>query len=238
MFKVKLYADGADKKLIFKINKNKLCSGFTTNPTLMRKDGVKDYKKFAKNILNKIKNKPVSFECFADNFNEIEKQARIIQSWSKNAYVKIPVTNTKGINCYKTISKLSKENINLNITAVFTYDQCKKIVHSISKSNKSCKIIISVFAGRIADTGRDPIPILKKCVNLIKKTNFKNLELLWASPREVLNIYQADELGVDIITVPYSFFEKIKLKNKDLNKYSIETVKMFYNDALKSRYKI
>lgn len=238
MFKVKLYADGADKELIFKINKNKLCSGFTTNPTLMRKDGVKDYKKFAINILKKIKTKPVSFECFADEFEEIEKQARIIQSWSKNAFVKIPVTNTRGIECYDTITRLSRDNINLNITAVFTYDQCKKIIKSISNSNKSCNIIISIFAGRIADTGRDPIPILKKCVKLIKKTKFKNLKLLWASPREILNIYQADTLGVDIITVPYLFFEKIKLKNKNLNNYSIETVKMFYNDALKSRYKI
>lgn len=238
MLKIKLYADGADKKLIFNYNKLSVCSGFTTNPTLMNKDGVKDYEKFSKEILKKVSKKPISFECFADDFPNIERQALKIKSWGKNVYVKIPISNTKGEFSYKTIQKLASHKTNLNITAVFTVKQVKEIIKSLKKSNTDCNVIISVFAGRIADTGIDPIPLMKKILKIIKNSKLKKLKLLWASPREVLNIYQANQIGVDIITIPYNFFSKLKLKNKNLDKYSIETVKMFYNDAKKSKYTI
>ena len=238
MLKIKLYADGADQKLIFDYNQLSNCSGFTTNPTLMKKDGVKDYEKFSKKILKKVSTKPISLECFADDFPNIERQALKIQSWGKNVYVKIPVSNTKGESSYMTIQKLAKKNINLNITAVFTIEQVREIVKSIKKSNTKCNAIISVFAGRIADTGIDPIPLMKKILKIIKASELRNVQLLWASPREILNIYQADKIGVHIITVPYSFFAKLKLKDKNLNDYSIETVKMFYDDAKKSKFKL
>jgi len=238
MLKIKLYADGADQKLIYNYNKLSTCSGFTTNPTLMKKDGVKDYEKFSKKILKKVSKKSISLECFADDFPNIERQALKIQSWGKNVYVKIPISNTQGENSYKTIQKLATKNINLNITAVFTIKQVKEIIKSIKKSNIKCNVIISVFAGRIADTGVDPIPLMKKILSIIKISKLKNVKLLWASPREILNVYQADKIGVHIITIPYSFFSKLKLKNKNLNNYSIETVKMFYEDAKKSKFNL
>ncbi len=238
MLKIKLYADGADKKLIFNYNKLSICSGFTTNPSLMKKDGVKDYEKFSKQILKKVSKKPVSLECFADDFTNMQRQALKIQSWGKNVYVKIPISNTKGKYSYKTIQYLASKNTNLNITAVFTIKQVREIIKSLKKSNNQCNAIISVFAGRIADTGVDPIPLMKKILKIIKNSKLKNVKLLWASPREILNIYQADKIGVHIITIPYTFFTKLKLKNKNLNNYSIETVKMFYDDAKKSKYNL
>jgi transaldolase len=238
MKKIKIFADGADQKQILNYNKLSICAGFTTNPTLMKKDGVKDYEKFSKQIIKKISIKPISLECFADDFPNIERQALKIQSWGENVYVKIPVSNTKGESSYKTIQNLAKKNINLNITAVFTIQQVREIIKSIKKSNTNCNAIISVFAGRIADTGIDPIPLMKKILKIIQESKLKNVQLLWASPREILNIYQADKIGVHIITIPYSFFAKLKLKNKNLNNYSIETVKMFYEDAKKSKFKL
>ena len=236
MLKIKLYADGADQKLIYKLNLKKNCAGFTTNPSLMKKDGVKNYEHFSKKILKKVTKKPVSLECFADDFFNIERQALKINSWGKNVYVKIPITNTKGEGSYNSIMNLTKKKVKLNITAVFTVEQVRKIIKSLKKVNTNSKVIISIFAGRIADTGIDPILMIKKMIKIIKKSKLKNIETLWASTREIHNVYQANQIGVDIITIPYNFFSKLNLKNKNLNKYSIETVKMFYDDAKKSKY--
>ena len=232
-FKVEYYADGANIKDIKIGNKNKKIKGFTTNPSLMKLSGIKNYKKFAKEILKIVKIKPVSFEIFADEAHEIEAQARIISSWGKNVFVKIPIINTKGISNAKLIGKLNKENIKLNVTAVFLPKQSVDVVKYIGKKTD---IIISVFAGRIADSGRDPVIELKKHINLAK--NFKNIKILWASVREPLNLIQAQNIGCHIITVPQEILRKTKNFNKDLFKYSKETVKMFYDDAKKSGFSL
>ena len=232
-FNIAIYADGANMKDILYFNSKKFIKGLTTNPTLMKKSGVKDYQKFALDVLKIVKKKPISFEVFSDDFKEMYRQAKIISSWGDNVFVKIPVTNTKGLSSYKLISKLSNEGIKLNVTAVLLQDQVNNIVKSLNKKTRS---IISIFAGRIADTGRDPIPLVKKSVLLTKK--YKNIQILWASTRESLNIFQAQKINCDIITVTTDILSKVNIFGYDLKKYSLDTVKMFYNDAAKAGYKI
>jgi len=230
--RIKIYADGADYYDFVTLNKSKIIKGFTTNPTLMRKSGVKNYEKFAKKLIKVIK-KPISFEVFSDELDEMYIQAKKISSWGNNVYVKIPIVNSKGVSTIRLIKKLNLEKIKLNITAVFTFNQVNKIINILNYQTPS---IISIFAGRIADTGIDPINILKRSIKL--KKNNKNIKILWASTREVLNIYQAENINCDIITVPIGIIKKLNLYKKNLKKYSIETAKDFYLDGLKSKYKI
>ena len=229
----KIFADGAMLSEIAELNKNSLIEGFTTNPSLMRKAGVDNYTKFSKEVLNIIGNKPISFEVFADEFNEMKKQAEIITKWGQNVYVKIPIMNSKGAYSFDLIKELSKEGIKLNITAILKYDQVKKLFNVI---NKDTGTIVSIFAGRIADTGVDPISIMSDSINLFKE--YESCEILWASPREVLNFYQAKEIGCHIITVTKDIINKLSLKGKDLESYSRETVETFYKDALSAGYSI
>jgi len=230
----KIFCDIAELKIIKKFNKKKIVRGFTTNPSLMRKAGAKDYKSYSKKILNICKNKPVSLEVFADEYSEIKNQAIEINKWGKNIFVKIPIVNSKGKFMGNVISDLNKKNIKLNITAVYTAQQTKKI---LKKINKKTKVIISIFAGRSADTGKDPVPEFKKSISLAK--NYKNVEILWASVREPYNYLQSKQLGCHIITVPPSIIEKIeKFGGKSFQKLTIETVKAFLNDSTKSNFKI
>jgi transaldolase len=229
----KIFCDIADFDLIKKFNKKKIVKGFTTNPSLMRKAGAKDYEKYSKKILKICKKKPISFEVFGDNHNSMMKQALKINEWGKNVYVKIPVVNSKGYFSCKTINQLNKKNIKLNITAVYTANQTKKILKVI---NKKTKIIISIFAGRAADTGKDPVPEFKKSISFAKK--FKNVEILWASVREPYNYFQSKQLGCHIITIPPSIIEKIENYGKSFDQLTKETVKNFLIDSKKSKYKI
>ena len=228
-----IYCDIADIRTIKKYSKKKIVKGFTTNPSLMRKAGAKDYKKYSKKILKICNNKPVSLEVFADEYEEMKIQALKINTWGKNVYVKVPVYNSKGIFMGKVIKDLNNKNIKLNITAVYTSKQTEKILRLI---NKKTNVIISIFAGRAADTGKDPLPEFKKSISLAK--NFKNVEILWASVREPYNYLQAKELGCHIITVPPKIIEKIEKFGKSLTKLSIETVKGFLKDSKKSKFKI
>ena len=230
----KIFCDIADHNLIKKFNKKKIVKGFTTNPSLMRKAGAKNYKIYSKKILSICKNKPVSLEVFADNFDEMKKQALKINSWGKNVYVKIPVINSKGLFTGKVINDLNNKNIKLNITAVYTAKQTKKILNVISK--KKSKVIISVFAGRSGDVGKDPLPELKKSISLAKK--FKNVEILWASVREPYNYIQAKQLRCQVITIPPSIIEKIEKFGKTFQNLTLETVKTFLIDSKKSKFKI
>tara|TARA_B100000787_G_C16193283_1_gene298930 strand:- start:1684 stop:2400 length:717 start_codon:yes stop_codon:yes gene_type:complete len=232
-FKIKIFADGADMDTFLKLNSMNIIKGFTTNPSLMKKFGVVNYKSFAINLLEKIKDKPISFEVFADDLASMERQANEIASWGKNVYVKIPITNTKGESTDSLIEKLNKQNISCNVTAIFTLNQVKKIIKLI---NGKTPLILSVFAGRIADTGRDPIPLMNDFINLVKSKN--NVEILWASTREVINIFQAEKINCDIITVPSDLLGKLNNLNKDLGSFSRETVLDFYNDAKSAGYKI
>ena len=231
--KIKIFSDGANLVEMIDMNKKEFIHGMTTNPSLMKKAGIKDYKKFAKDVLNEIKIKPISFEVFSDDFLEMEKQALDIASWAKNVYVKIPITNTKKESSIPLIKNLAKKNIKLNITAIMTLDQVKSVISVLNSQTPS---IISVFAGRIADTGRDPIPLMKECLNVMK-VNPKS-ELLWASSRELLNIFQADDIGCHVITVTKEIISKLKLLNYDLSEYSLDTVKGFYKDAMDAKFKI
>ena len=231
--KIKIFADGADEKHMLALNKLPYIKGLTTNPSLMKKAGVKNYSVFAKKILKKIKIKPISFEVFSDKHEEMYKQAKIISSWGKNVYVKIPITNSKGKSCHKIIKKLSDEKVNLNITAVFTINQVKNLKKNLNPKSKS---IISIFAGRIADTGRNPANIIKQSIKMFSKN--KNIEILWASTRELYNIFEANNLKCQIITVTPDILKKTKLINYNLNKYSLDTIKDFYNDAKAVGYKI
>lgn len=230
---VKLFADGADKKTMLEMYNNSLISGLTTNPSLMKKAGISNYVNFAKDILTEIKDKSLSFEIFSDDFESMEKQAFEIASWGENVYVKIPITNTKGQSTYDLIEKLGKNNIKVNVTAIMTIEQVEHIIPAISQCPAG---YISVFAGRIADTGRDPLPIMIKSVELLQKHS--NLELIWASSRELYNIIQADNIGCHIITITNDIFKKMSMINKDLNELSLDTVKIFYQDALTSGYNI
>ena len=231
--KTKIFCDIAELSQIRKFNKKKIVKGFTTNPSLMRKAGAKDYKSYSKKIIKICKNKPVSLEVFADNYQGMLKQAYKINDWGKNVYVKIPVTNSKGIFMGKIIKELNNKKIKLNITAVYKSKQTEKILKLI---NKKTKVIISIFAGRAADTGKDPVPELKKSILLSKK--HKNVKILWASVREPYNYIQAKQLGCHIITVPPSIIEKIENFGKSLDQLTKETVKTFYKDAKKARFKI
>jgi len=231
--KVKIFSDGADKKDMLDMNSKNFIKGLTTNPTLMKKAGIKDYEAFAKDILSTIKEKPISFEVFSDDFNEMEKQAMEITSWADNVYVKIPITNTKKESSKELIQRLAEKKVKLNITAIMTLDQVKTV---LSVLNNKVPSIISVFAGRIADTGKDPVPLMKECLKEMK-INSKS-ELLWASPREFLNIIQADQIGCHIITVTKDIIKKSQFFNYDLEDYSLDTVKMFYKDAEEANFKI
>lgn len=231
--KTKLYADGASYESMKKMNKVNYIDGFTTNPSLMRKSGIKDYKKFALKILKIIKKKSISFEVFSDDLKSMEIEAEKIASWGKNVYVKIPIQNTKGKSTTKLIKQLVKKKIKCNITAIFTLKQVLSVLKVIDKNSK---IILSIFAGRIADTGVDPLPIMKEIVKKAKK--YKNVKILWASTREVLNIFQSEQAGCHIITVPYNILHKLKLIGMNHDQLSKDTVKDFYNDAKASRFKI
>ena len=231
--KVKIFSDGVDKKDMLDMNSKNFIKGFTTNPSLMKKAGIKDYKSFAKDILATIKEKPISFEVFSDDSDEMERQAMEIASWSNNVYVKIPITNTKKKNSRELISRLAKKKVKLNITALMTLDQVKSI---LSVLNKDVPSIISVFAGRIADTGRDPIPLMINCLKKIK-INPKS-ELLWASSRELLNVFQADQIGCHVITATKDIIKKLQIVGYDLEEYSLDTVKAFHKDAVDSNFKI
>ena len=231
--KVKIFGDGADKASILELYRRPYIKGFTTNPTLMRKAGVTDYEAFAADILARISDRPVSFEVFADDEVEMERQARQINSWADNVYVKIPVTNTHGEPMYDLVRRLSSEGIRINITALLTLDQVKRATKALSGGAPS---YISIFAGRVADTGRDPVPMMTSALEIMSKQ--PQIELVWASPRELLNIFQADEIGCHIITVTTDILKKLPLVGKDLDEYSLETVLMFYNDAVKSGYSL
>ena len=229
----KIFCDIADLNIIKRFNKKKLVKGFTTNPSLMRKAGAKDYQSYCKKILKVCKKKPISFEVFADDEKNMYNQGIAINSWGKNVFVKIPITNTKSEKSKNLIKKLSDEGIKLNITAIFTESQ---ISDTISSLNPEVNSIISIFAGRIADTGKDPIPYMKFADKLIDKN--KNIKTLWASTRQIYSIFEADKIGCNIITVPSEMLNKLIVLGKDLDKYSLDTVKQFYEDASASKYKI
>lgn len=231
--KVKIFADGADYDGIVSMSRNPLIKGFTTNPTLMRKAGVTDYEAFAHKILGTIVDRPVSFEVFADDFASMAEQARAIASWGANVNVKIPITNTKGQSATELIRTLSSEGIMLNITAIFTLDQVREVTDALDPKTPA---IVSVFAGRVADTGVDPVPHMMACKKILRSRS--KAELLWASTREVLNIFHAEAGGCDIITVPNDFLTKLDLVGKDLAEYSRETVQMFHRDATAAAYQI
>jgi transaldolase len=231
--KIKIFADGADYDSILKLYANPLIKGFTTNPTLMRKAGISDYEAFGRRILSAIPDRPISLEVFADEFDEMEKQARVIAGWGRNVNVKIPVTNTKGVFSGEVIRQLSSEGISLNVTAVFTLDQVSRIVEALDPRTPS---IVSVFAGRVADTGVDPEPLMKNALEIVRLC--PKAELLWASPRELLNVFHADRCGTHIITVTHELLGKLSNVGYDLNSFSLDTVKMFHTDAAASQYSI
>ena len=231
--KTKIFCDSADLEIIKKLNNNSLVSGFTTNPSLMRLAGAKNYKNYSFKLLSICKKKPISLEVFGDTTSQMLKQANIINSWGKNVYVKIPVVNSKGLFSGKVIKILSKKNIKLNITAVYTVNQVKKIIKCI---NKDSKIIISIFSGRMSDVGKDPIPIIKESVRLTKK--LVNVKILWASTREAYNYLQARNCGCSIITMPSTIIEKISKFGKSYQELTLDTVKKFLEDSKRSNFKI
>ena len=231
--KVKIFADGASKKDILELNSKDFIKGFTTNPSLMKKSGITDYESFSKEILQIVNKKPFSLEVFADDFEEIEKQARKISQWGENVYVKIPISNSKGEKSIRLIKKLSNEGVKLNITAIFTI---KQIEETIDALNNNVNSIISIFAGRIADTGADPLPYIIKAKDLIGDN--ENMMTLWASTRQIYSIFEADKVGCDIITVPHEMLNKLDILGKNLEEYSLETVNQFYKDAISSNFNI
>jgi transaldolase len=231
--KVKVFADGADKAGMLDMYRNPHVKGFTTNPSLMRKAGVTDYEAAARDIAKAIPDRSISFEVFADDFAEMERQARRITTWGKHVSVKIPITNTRRESALSLVHKLSLEGIALNVTALFTLEQVQGVVDAV-KGGAPC--FVSVFAGRIADTGIDPVPIMAESVKRLHAA--PNAELIWASPRELLNIFQADEIGCHVITVTNDIIKKLSLVGKDMNEYSLETVKMFYEDGKAAGYRL
>lgn len=231
--RVKLFADGADFDGIMKMHANPLIKGFTTNPTLMRKAGITDYEAFSRKLLGAITDRPVSLEVFADEFDEMERQALAIASWGRNVNVKIPVTNTRREFAGPLIRKLSAAGVVLNVTALLTLDQVRAVTDALAADTPA---IISVFAGRIADTGTDPVPVMAEAVRIMRAK--PKAELIWASPRELLNIFQADEVGCHIITATNDILGKLALVGKDHDDYSLETVQMFYRDASAAGYSI
>jgi transaldolase len=228
---VKLFADGADAAGMRELYRNPHIRGFTTNPTLMRKAGVTDYRRFARDILHTIPDRPISFEVFSDEFAEMGRQAREISQWGPNVYVKIPITNTRGESSYGLVRDLADHGVKVNVTAVLALDQVEHILPALANGPAS---YISVFAGRVADTGLDPVPIMAAAAELLRP--YPEIELIWASPRELLNIFQADAIGCHIITATHDILHKLHLVGKDLHAYSLDTVKMFYEDAQKGRY--
>ena len=231
--KIEIYADGANIEEFIKLNQLEYIKGFTTNPTLMRKNQIENYEIFAKSLTQVIKEKPISFEVFADDLDEMYVQAKKIKAIADNIFIKIPITNTKGESTNDLVINLLNEGIKVNVTAIFLIEQCLDLIENYKNNTP---LILSYFAGRVADTGIDPIPEIKKFIDKSKEKN--NLKILWASPREVLNIRQADEIGCQIITVTKDLLDKMTLFDKNLKKYSLETVKMFYDDAGKSGYYI
>lgn len=223
---VKIFADGADVASTLEMYRNPIIKGFTTNPTLMRKAGITDYKRFALELLAAIPDRPISFEVFADDFAEMERQARAISSWGENVYVKIPITNTERKSSIPLIERLVQDNLKLNITALMTLEQVRE-VHDAINGGPSC--YVSVFAGRIADTGRDPLPLMSSAIEILSAN--PQSELVWASPRELLNVFQADEINCHIITATHDILKKLALIGKHLDDYSLDTVKMFYEDG-------
>jgi transaldolase len=228
---VKIYADGADEASMLSLYRQPYIQGFTTNPTLMRQAGVTDYRGFAHSILRSITDRPISFEVFSDDFDEMERQALEIASWGENVFVKIPITNTRRESSCLLIGRLSRAGVKLNITAMMTLDQLRDVLPHLTPEVPN---YLSLFAGRIADTGRDPVPIMAEAVKLLEPTPW--LELIWASPRELLNIFQANAIGCHIITVTNDVLKKLALVGKDLTDFSLDTVKMFHDDAQKAGY--
>ena len=229
--KTKIFSDGADKATMLRLYDDPRIRGFTTNPTLMRNAGIKDYEGFARDILATIHDRSISFEVFADDFSEMERQARKIASWGENVYVKIPVTNTQGQTSVNLVGRLSRLGVKVNVTALLTLSQVRDVSFALKGGAPA---YISIFAGRIADTGRDPVPIMAAAVELIAP--YPNIELIWASPRELLNVFQANAVGCHIITATSDILKKLDLISKDLGEYSLETVKMFYHDAVQSGF--
>jgi transaldolase len=228
---VKIFADGADLAGMLALYRQPYIKGFTTNPTLMRKAGISDYRGFAREVLAAIPDRPISFEVFSDEFPEMERQAREIASWGENVYVKIPVTNTRGESAADLVRRLSHAGVKLNVTALLPLAQVRDVVAAVAGGAPSC---ISVFAGRIADTGYDPVPLMSAAVEMLKVA--PNAELIWASPRELLNIFQADAIGCHIITVTHDILKKLSNVGRDLEDYSLDTVKMFHNDAAQAGF--
>ena len=230
---VQIFADGADKAGMLEMYAKPYIKGLTTNPTLMKKVGITDYRAFCKDILTYIKDKPLSFEVFSDDFSEMERQAMEIASWGDNVYVKIPVTNTKRETCYALVKKLGVQKVKMNVTAIMTLQQVREVVASL---NPTIPSYVSVFAGRIADTGVDPVPLMAAAVEILRDA--PAAELIWASPRELLNIFQADDIGCHVITVTNDILKKLSLVGYDLDEYSLDTVKMFYADALAAGFEL
>jgi transaldolase len=231
--RIRLFADGADKPAMLALYANPLIQGFTTNPTLMHKAGIKDYEGFARDILACIPDRPFSLEVFADDFAGMERQARIIAEWGDNVYAKIPVTNTQGESTRDLVARLSQSGVKVNVTALMTLEQVREMTVVLGGGAASC---ISVFAGRIADTGRDPVPLMAEAVQVLEP--HPNIELIWASPRELLNVFQADAIGCHIITATSDILKKIPLIGRDLREYSLDTVRMFYDDACASKFSL
>jgi len=229
--KIKIFADGADKNGMLEMYAKPFIKGFTTNPTLMRKAGIKDYRSFALDILKAIPDRPISFEVFSDEFSEMERQANEIAGWGNNVYVKIPITNTRCEPSYDLIRRLTRAGVKVNVTAMMPLCQVRNLAQYLAGEVPA---YVSVFAGRIADTGRDPVPLMAAAVELLKDLPYT--ELIWASPRELLNIFQADEIGCHIITVTNDILKKLSLVNKDLSNYSLDTVKLFFSDAQKAGF--
>lgn len=231
--RTKIFGDGADLEAMLALYRQPYIRGFTTNPTLMRKAGVTDYRAFAQQALAAIPDRPISFEVFSDEFDEMERQAREISAWGDNVYVKIPVTNTKRAPAYDLIQRLSHAGVKVNVTAILTLDQVRSVAQAVKGGAPSN---VSVFAGRIADTGRDPVPLMAEAVQILRVE--PKAELIWASPRELLNIFQADAIGCHIITVTSDILKKLAVVGKDLSEYSLDTVKMFYDDARAAGYSL
>ena len=231
--RIELYADGADIRDMIAARRNGLVKGFTTNPTLMRKSGVTDYEAFAREALEAVSGMPISFEVFADEFDEMERQAKYIATWGESVFVKIPVTNTRGESAVPLIRRLSSAGVKLNVTAILTLEQVRDVVDAL---DAKVPAIVSVFAGRIADTGRDPVPLMREAAAITRAR--PKAQLLWASPRELLNIFQAEECGCHIITVTGDILKKLSMVGKSLDELSLDTVKMFYNDASAAGFRL
>ena len=231
--RIKIFADGADRAGMLEMYGKPYIKGLTTNPTLMRKAGITDYRTFAREILAEITDKPISFEVFSDEFDEMERQAQEIASWADNVYVKVPVTNTRQEPSYGLVRKLSAQRVKLNVTAITTVEQVRDVASVLDPAVPS---YVSVFAGRVADTGRDPVPLMAACVETLKPV--PAAELIWASPRELLNLFQADAIGCHVITVTNDILKKLSLVGLDLTAYSLDTVRMFFNDASAAGYKL